>query len=181
MSYSLEEIFFEAANVPYRTKTYIAFDGDEDLSCYRVIQMWHANKNIDFEFLDAHEINDARDDSKTESIIRQLKERLDKSRHIALIVSEQTNKNRKGILEYEINYAIRNKLPIFMLYKDYDADSAHDWGEDLEPKIPKVLRDAEKDDKNVLVSPFTLASLKGAIQKYDHKNLPGAGYTWFWK
>ena len=47
--------------MPYRNKTYIAFDGDTDMSYYRTLQMWKANENINFEFYDAHDLNTARD------------------------------------------------------------------------------------------------------------------------
>jgi len=30
----------------YRNKTYIAFDGDSDMSYYRTLQMWKSNDNI---------------------------------------------------------------------------------------------------------------------------------------
>ncbi|MCL1998788.1 MAG: hypothetical protein FWG65_08475 [Turicibacter sp.] len=52
--------------MPYKNKTYIAFDGDTDMSYYRTLQMWKANNNIDFDFYDAHNLNTARDTSLTE-------------------------------------------------------------------------------------------------------------------
>src|SRR2546430_1566672 len=91
-----------------RTKTYIAFDGDTDLMSYRTIQAWSADPKHPFVLNDAHDINYARDDSLPESIINQLRERLDVSKHLVLLIGSATNRNRRGILQYEIRYALRN-------------------------------------------------------------------------
>lgn len=40
----------------YRNKTYVAFDADEDMWAYAYMLGWKANKRIDFDFYDAHEI-----------------------------------------------------------------------------------------------------------------------------
>ena len=58
---------------PRRTKTYIAFDGDTDLMSYRTIQAWSAAPKHPFALNNAHEINNARDDSLPESIMNQLR------------------------------------------------------------------------------------------------------------
>ena len=164
-----------------RTKTYIAFDGDADLMSYRTIQGWSADPKYPFTLNDAHEINYARDVSLPESIINQLRERLDVSKHIVLIVGSETNNNRKGILQYEINYGIRNKLPFILVFKGFSSEDKADaslWQNKLLPKIPKVLRDGEP--KYCLVSPFTRDVLVRAIWTYSAENLPQKGYTWFW-
>ena len=36
--------------------TYVAFDGDKDVWAYRFMRGWSANKRIDFELLDAHDL-----------------------------------------------------------------------------------------------------------------------------
>src|SRR5688572_8789854 len=105
-----------------RTKTYIAFDGDQDLMSFRTIQGWSADKSNAFFLNNAHEINYARDDSLPTSIINQLRERLEVSTNFVLIVGTALNRNRKGILQYETKYALRNKLPIILVYKGFTAD-----------------------------------------------------------
>lgn len=165
-----------------RTKTYTAFDGDADLMCYRNIQKWSADPKCPFELNDAHDLTNARDDSLPESIINQLRPRLEASKHFLLIVGSQTNKNRKGILQYEMRYALRNKLPIFLVFKGFSEDNKNDkklWEEKLLPQIPSIIRQA--DEKYCLVCPFTQDAVIGAINKYSNNNLPAEGYTWFWK
>ncbi len=59
----------------YRNKTYVCFDGDEDMHYYRLMTAWKANDNLPFNFHNAHHLNTARDTSEEESIKRQLRER----------------------------------------------------------------------------------------------------------
>jgi len=104
-----------------RTKTYIAFDGDSDLMSYRTVQSWSANQALSFNLNDAHDINTARDDSLPQSIINQLRERLDNTKILILLVGDRTKYNRKGILKYELQYALRNKLPILLTFIGFEA------------------------------------------------------------
>jgi len=74
----------------YRNKLYIAFDGDNDMRYYRLLEAWRDNDHIDFGFFDAHDINYARDASQTESIRAQLRERMQNSNLMLLLVGERT-------------------------------------------------------------------------------------------
>jgi hypothetical protein len=95
----------------YRNKLYVAFDGDEDMAYYNLLKAWRDNENIDFNFYDAHDINIARDSSLTESIKVQLRERMQNSKAILLLVGQKT-KNIRGYIPWEIGYARYLKLPI---------------------------------------------------------------------
>ena len=44
----------------YKNKTYIAF-ASENISSYRLMEAWRENKNIDFNFYDAHDLYISRD------------------------------------------------------------------------------------------------------------------------
>ena len=168
----------------YRTKNYIAFDGDEDIMSYRTIQGWDRDTNCSFHLNDAHNINYCNDDSLPESICKQLKERLDCSKNFILIIGNNINRNRKGIVQYEINYALRYKLPIILIFKGY-SDNINNtdqlWQKELFPKIPKLIQDAQ--EKYCLVSPFTRNALEYAMNTYSNNNLPysNSGYTWNWR
>lgn len=164
-----------------RTKTYIAFDGDTDLMSYRTVQSWDAD-NSSFSLNDAHEVNNARDGSLPESIINQLRERLDLSKNVALIIGSETKDNRKGILEYEINYALRNDLPVFLFFKGIDASTQNTkdlWNNTLLSKIPTVITNA--DTKYCLICPFTKKAFSSAASTYSNNNLPNKGYVWHWE
>lgn len=165
-----------------RTKTYIAFDGDSDLMSYRAVQSWSANQAISFTLNDAHAVNYARDDSLPESIINQLRKRLHLSKVFVLLVGEKTKFNRKGILKYELQYALRNRLPIALMFIGFNTlhnNSSELWNRYLHPKIPSILTNA--DEIYALVSPFTQNAFQYATSTYSHINLPEKGYTWNWR
>jgi hypothetical protein len=97
----------------YRNKLYVAFDGDEDMDYYNILRAWRDNENIDFSFYDAHDLNIARDSSLTESIKVQLRERMQNSKVMLLLVGEKT-KNIRGYIPWEIGYARYLELPIIV-------------------------------------------------------------------
>src|SRR5215472_12862811 len=108
----------------YRNRTYIAFDGDNDMRYYRTMQMWKANDNIDFNFYDAHDLNSARDSSQEESIKRQLRERMQNAKQFILLAGEKTRYLTKFVM-WEVEYARKLDLPIIVANlngtKEYDA------------------------------------------------------------
>lgn len=70
----------------YRNKTYVAFDGDNDMRYYQLMKAWKQSDNTAFNFYDAHDINSARDSSQEESIKRQLRERMANSKVFVLLI-----------------------------------------------------------------------------------------------
>lgn len=98
----------------YRNKIYIAFDGDTDIHYYNLIKAWKENDNINFNFYDAHSLNNARDSSLTESIKNQLRERFNNSKIFVILVGQKTKYNRKYI-PWEIKQALKRELPIIVV------------------------------------------------------------------
>jgi hypothetical protein len=95
----------------YRNKTYICFDGDTDMSYYRLMTAWHANPKFSFEFQNAHDLNTARDSSQEESVKRQLRERFVNSRDFIVLIGEKTKLLRKFVA-WEMEVAVKLGLPI---------------------------------------------------------------------
>ncbi len=95
----------------YRNKTYICFDGDTDMSYYRMMTAWHANQKFSFEFQNAHDLNTARDSSQEESIKRQLRERFANSKELIVLIGERTKLLTKFV-RWEMEVALRLDLPI---------------------------------------------------------------------
>jgi hypothetical protein len=108
----------------YRNKLYVAFDGDEDMDYYNTVRMWRDNKYIDFNFNDAHDLNIARDTSLPESIKVQLRERMQNSKAMLLLVGTRT-KYIRGYIPWEVGYARYLGLPIIVSNlngrRSYDA------------------------------------------------------------
>lgn len=97
--------------MPYRTKTFVSFDGDTDMAHYRLMQAWKQNDGIEFNFYNAHEINTARDTSQEASIKAQLAERMQYTKVFVLLVGERTRYLYKFV-HWEIEQAIKRELPI---------------------------------------------------------------------
>ena len=70
----------------YRNKTYVAFDGDNDMRYYNLMKAWKQSDSTYFNFYDAHDLNTARDSSMTESIKRQLAIRMANSKIFVLLL-----------------------------------------------------------------------------------------------
>ena len=75
----------------YRNKTYVAFDGDNDMRYYNLMKAWKQSDSTDFNFYDAHDLNTARDSSQTDSIKRKLSERMANSKIFVLLLGEKQN------------------------------------------------------------------------------------------
>lgn len=103
--------------MPYRNKTYVCFDGDEDMHYYRLMTAWKANDNSTFNFHNAHELNTARDSSQEESIKRQLRERFTNSKSFVVLIGEKT-KNLRKFVKWEMEVALRLGLPIIAVNLD---------------------------------------------------------------
>jgi hypothetical protein len=95
----------------YRNKTYIAFDGDNDMHYYRLMTAWKANDGFSLNFHNAHDINSARDSSQEESIKRQLRERFANSKLLVVLIGESTRYLTKFV-KWELEVALRLGLPI---------------------------------------------------------------------
>ncbi len=109
----------------YKNKTYVIFDGDEDMWAYNIMKAWKKNDNIDFNFYDAHDINNASDDSLTDSIKQQLRDRMKNAKQVIVLVGEKT-KNLRKFVPWEINLARVYDLPIVVVNlnrnRQYDSE-----------------------------------------------------------
>ncbi len=95
----------------YRNKVYVSFDGDSDIHYYRLMCAWKQNDSNPFNFLNAHDLNQARDTSEEESIKGQLRIRFQNSKVFVILIGEKTRYLYKFV-RWEIEQAISRELPI---------------------------------------------------------------------
>lgn len=95
----------------YRNKTYVCFDADNGMHYYRLMTAWIENERIAFNFHNAHEINNLRDGSSEETIKRKLRERLQNTKVLVVLIGEHT-KNLYKFVRWEIEYAVEHDIPI---------------------------------------------------------------------
>lgn len=99
----------------YRNKTYVAF-ASEDIHCYRMMEAWRDNANIDFSFFDAHDLYVARDTSSREQIKRRLRERISNTAKQVVLLGSSAGRRKGGdgysFLAYEVDTVIQLGLPV---------------------------------------------------------------------
>lgn len=98
----------------YTNKTYVAFDADNDIRYYRLMQAWKKNDNTSFNFYDAHDLNNLMSYSSEETIKAKLAERLRNTKVFVLLVGD-TTKNLYKFVRWEIEQAIKRKIPIIVV------------------------------------------------------------------
>ncbi len=117
----------------YTNKTYVAFDADNDIRYYRLMQAWKMSDNTSFNFYDAHDLNNLMSYSSEETIKAKLAERLRNTKVFILLVGDST-KNLYKFVRWEIEQAISRKIPIIVVNlnnkKSMDSD-----------RCPAILRD----------------------------------------
>jgi len=98
----------------YRNKIYVAFDADNDMRYYRLMQAWKQNDHTNFNFYDAHDLNNMRDWSNEETIKNKLRERLKSTKVFVLLVGSQTRFHYKFV-KWEVEQALKLNLPIVVV------------------------------------------------------------------
>jgi len=109
----------------YKNKTFVSF-ASEDITSYRLMTAWKKNKNIDFDFFDAHDLNTARDTSQPETIKRRLRERLANTKQIILLVGDKTkSKSAKTdtFIHYEVEVIKNLGIPVILVNLNQDRKS----------------------------------------------------------
>lgn len=158
----------------YRNKTYVAF-ASEDISSYRLMEAWRENKNIDFDFFDAHGLFMSRDTSRPETIKANLRERMKSAKQFVLLGS--TSAKKKGgdgtsFLAYEVDAMIKLGLPIVVANLDGDTKIDKNF-------IPKPLLDADYYTMSVSFRPKII---KYALDNYAVEFASSANTgCWYYK
>ena len=98
----------------YRNKTYVIFDGDNDMWAYAYLKGWKSNENMEFNFHDAHDIRPLTSRASDDTIKTRLRERFTNAKQAIVLVGENT-KNLRKFVPWEIEIAQRLDLPIVVV------------------------------------------------------------------
>ena len=137
----------------YRNKTYVCFDADNDMNYYTLMLAWKENGQIAFNFHNAHEINNLRDGSLEETIKEKLRERLQNTKVLVVLIGDHT-KNLFKYVRWEIEYAIEKDIPIIGV----NLNKKRDWDAKL---CPPILR-----DKLAIHIPFVQKIINHALNNW---------------
>ena len=114
----------------YRTKTYIAGDWTGDKDAIDKLYAWKENSLLTLDWVDAHELTQARDSSLNCSIKASLKTRMDASKTFVLVVGDNTKQLRAGSCTYCSNYSSyfqrcnRGHSVDYRSYIEYECEKA---------------------------------------------------------
>ncbi|WP_418604427.1 TIR domain-containing protein [Hwangdonia sp.] len=99
----------------YRNKTYVIFDGDNDMWAYARMKGWNALDNIDFNFFNAHDLKPLTGQAANETYIKQrLLERIKSAKQVVVLVGSST-KNLFRYVRWEIEQCQNLDLPIVVV------------------------------------------------------------------
>lgn len=119
--------------MPYRNKTYVCFDGDNDMDYYRLMQAWKDNENFSFNFYNAHDLTIIRHWSSEDSIKASLRIRMQSSKVLVVLIGENT-RYCNTYVKWEIELAVKHGLPIIGV--NLNGERSYD-----STRCPKALRE----------------------------------------
>jgi hypothetical protein len=156
----------------YRNKTYVAF-ASEDIHRYRLMTAWCENDKFDFDFHDAHDINEALDTSLPETIRRRLRERLANTKQAIVLGSakckSKASKSRSFIY-YEIETIVKLEIPVVIANLDGDRTVDRNF-------IPKRFLDDDYLSLSVSFQPKIIQhALDHWVPSWSDSNSTGPHY-----
>lgn len=153
----------------YRNKVYVSMDADNDLRYYHLMKAWRQNNNTEFNFYDAHDINNILDKSEA-SIKAGLQERFRNTKVFVLLVGEHTRYLYKYV-RWEIEEAIKRKLPCIIVNLDGKRSMNSE-------KCPPIIRDelAVHISNNSKILQYALEHWPGSDEAYRNAGESGAYY-----
>lgn len=137
----------------YRNKTYVIFDGDEDMWAYAFMLGWISKDHIAFDFHDAHDLAPLSGTTSEETVKRKLGERLKNTKQAILLIGENT-KNLYRFVRWELEMCQAMNIPIIAV--NLNGSRSQD------DRCPPIVR-----DKYVVHIPF-----KAKIVQYALDNFP---------
>lgn len=148
----------------YRNKTYVAFNADYppgkgDLHYYNLMLAWKNNDKIDFNFHNAHNLNNLTGRASDKQIYAKLRERMRNTKQLIVLVGEHT-KNMYKFVRWEIEIAIEMNIPIVAANLD-GANCSTD-------KTPPILM----NEAYFVSVPFEMRKIRYALD-----NFPGEYYN----
>lgn len=138
----------------YTNKTYVAFDADNDIRYYRLMQAWKKNDNTSFNFYDAHDLTNLMSGSSEETIKSSLQERLRSTKVFIILIGNNTKYLYKFV-RWEIEQALKRDLPIIAV--NINGKRSKDSG-----LCPSILN----DELAVFVS-FNQKIIEHAVNNWD--------------
>ncbi|PPQ45314.1 TIR domain-containing protein [Rhodopseudomonas palustris] len=139
----------------YKDPSYVIFDGDSDKWAYAYMKGWKQNERIDFDFRDAHDLDNMTSRAHGEYYVKShLRERMKKSNAAVVLIGEKT-KNLYKFVRWELELALDLDLPIIAV--NLNKKNRQDYD-----RCPAIIRDSGR----VVHIPYSMAAIKHALDKF---------------
>lgn len=136
---------------------YVIFDGDNDKWAYGFMKGWKQNENVDFDFEDAHDLDNMTGRAQDEKYVKtRLQERMNRSSAIVVLVGEKT-KNLYKYVRWELELALQLGLPIIVANLNNKTQKDVDL-------CPAVIRDV-----CAVHVPFKAKAIKHALETWPRE------------
>ena len=134
---------------------YVVFDGDNDKWAYNFMNGWKSNKNIDFSYQNAHDLDTMTSRAQDEQYVKsKLRDRMRQSTAVVVLIGEKT-KNLYKYVRWELELALELGLPII-------AANLNESNRQDHSRCPAIIR-----DKGCVVHiPYKLKALKYAMANW---------------
>jgi len=134
---------------------YVVFDGDNDKWAYGYMNGWKANKNIDFNYENAHDLDAMTGRAQDEQYVKsKLRERMKQSTVVIVLVGDKT-KNLYKYVRWELELALELGLPIIAA----NLNKLNGQDDNL---CPPIIRNKAA----VIHIPYTLEAIKHAMSNF---------------
>jgi hypothetical protein len=138
----------------YQDPTYVIFDGDEDKWAYGFMKGWKKNKNVDFDFRDAHDLDTMTGRAQSEDYLKgKLRERMKQAAAVLELVGKKT-KNLYRFVRWELDLALELRWPIIVV----NLNNKREIDRDL---CPPIIR-----EHCIVHVPFKLEAIKHALDNW---------------
>ena len=153
----------------YRNKTYVIFDGDNDIWAYGFMKGWKTIEHLDFDFHDAHDLRPLTDRASEETVRRALRARFSSAKQVIVLVGDNT-KYLYRFVRWEIQTAQELDLPIVVA----NLNGKRSQDEELCPPILKGW--------NAVHVPFRMKIIKHALDHFTdfYASIPVNQQTWWY-
>ncbi len=138
----------------YRNKTYVIFDGDEDIWAYGFMLGWKTKDHLDFNFHNAHDLNTITERANEDSVKRKLRARFADTKQVIVLIGDNT-KNLYRFVRWEIDTALELGLPIIAVNLNNDQRFIDTV------RCPPILK-----GKDAIHVPFKLKIIKYAMDNF---------------
>ena len=139
----------------YRNKTYVIFDGDEDMWAYAYMLGWISKDHIAFDFHDAHDLSPLSATASEKTVKRHLRERLKNTKQAILLIGEKT-KNLFRFVRWELEMCQAMGIPIIAV--NLNGSRSQD------DRCPPIVR-----DKYVVHIPFKAKIVQYALDHFPEE------------